>query len=80
MAVTFDPNAPHGVIFGDPYGRMYEQGGVFFNGSGELWLPTEGLDESVVAAEPAAKPKKPAKPAAPAADGVDAELAAQLKG
>lgn len=79
MAVTFNPNAPYGTIYGDPYGRVYEQEGVYFTGSGELWLPTGEPDDDAPAPAAAAKPKKPvAKPAA-AANGVDAELAAQMK-
>lgn len=83
MAITLDRSKPHGAIYGDPHGRMFEQDGVFFTGGGDLWMPTEGVEsvESVEAAsQPAAKPKKPAAKAAPAPEGVDSQLAEQLKG
>jgi len=74
MARTLDRSQPFGTITGDDEGRAYEQDGVFFLATGELWQPAPDAGADLAPA----KPKK-AKPEPAAETGaVDAELAAQM--
>lgn len=47
--MSFDKSKPHGTIFGDAQGRVYEQNGIHYRGDGSVWEPTE--DELDRAAE-----------------------------
>ena len=78
MAKTLDRSKPHGIVWGDDQGRAYEQDGVFFTATGDLWQPPPEAGDDLPAAP--TKRKAAAAPAAePAAAGeVDSELAAQM--
>lgn len=48
MGLKFDPDQPHGVIYGGAYEGRYEQNGVIFKANGEpIDLPVDqSLDTS----------------------------------
>lgn len=84
MAVKkLDKSKPHGHIFGDDQGRIYEQDGAFFNGDGTPWRDPAKKEG---AAERAAREKAEAEAAAAEAErlkaegGADDQLSKQLGG
>jgi hypothetical protein len=48
--MQLDKTKPHGTVFGDNQGRVYEQDGKYFRGNGSLWVPTE-TELAIAAAE-----------------------------
>lgn len=81
-----DKSRPYATITGDDQGRLYEQDGQFFTGTGALWqppAPPAGADGAAapLADEPArARRGRPpgSGRAAPAPSAADAQIAAQL--
>lgn len=69
-----DKTKPYGIIGGDNDGRAFEQDGVFYTGSGEVWQPPAAEGEAPAAPVKTGKPRK----AADAPNAVDSELAAQM--
>lgn len=67
-----DRSREFGTIYGDDKGRVYEQDGRYFLGTGELWVDGDGAPAPKTRAKPVAEAAKPADP------GVDDQLNAQL--
>lgn len=72
-AKGLDRSQPHGQIFGDDQGRIWEQGGRYFHGDGSPWKP---LGERTTEA----KASRATAPSASAALPANDQLAQQLKG
>lgn len=62
---SLDRSQPHGQIFGDEDGRMWEQGGRYFNADGSPWRE---------------RGKAPSSSPAPVKAAADDQFAQQLKG
>lgn len=75
--MALDKSKPFGTVSNDDMGRAYEQDGVFYTATGEVWTdPGEPAAEAPVAKPKSRKAAEPAPEAAPSA--VDSELAAQM--
>lgn len=77
MAKTLDRSQPYGTVMGDDQGRAYEQDGVFFLATGELWqAPPEAEADKPAPVGGSAKRNRPA--AAAETPAGDDQLAAQM--
>jgi hypothetical protein len=78
-APTLDRNRPHGTVYGDPDGRIYQQGDNYFRGDGSLWTePVKAEAEAEAPAKPALTKKKAAPAPDPAPAVVDDQIDAQM--
>jgi hypothetical protein len=73
MSKKLDKNKPYGLITGDTEGRVYEQDGQYFTGTGEPWGAQEPKAEAKPAKAPKAAPRADVNP-----DDPDGQLAAQM--
>lgn len=69
-----DRNQPHAQVYGCEQGRIWEQGGRFFNGDGTPWRDPSGKTAPTPTPTPAVAATPDAEPVE------DDQLSAQLKG